>query len=177
MNLGKIAKQVLSTVAPLAATAIGGPFAPMALGILKSVLGTSEESEIEKQLVNASPETLAKLRQGEQDFKLKMRELGIQEQDLYVKDVQHARDFSVKTGIAPQLVLAGLFIGGYFLILISILSGYISPAEGVKDMALILLGVLAGEVPRIMSFFFGSSKSSQDKNVYLAAAQSINGKT
>ena len=36
---------------------------------------------------------------------------------------------------------------------------------------MILIGVLAGEVPRIMSFFFGSSKSSQDKNQYMAAAQ------
>ena len=50
------------------------------------------------------------------------------------------------------------------------LSGMISPALELKDMTLILIGVLAGEIPRIMSFFFGSTKGSSDKNAYMAAA-------
>ena len=84
--------------------------------------------------------------------------------------MQNARNLGIQTGIGPQITLAALFIGGYFIILISMLSGIISPAEGLRDMTLILIGVLAGEIPRIMAYFFGSTKGSSDKNAFMAAA-------
>ncbi len=175
MKLGKIAKQILGTVAPLVATAVGGPFGGIASKLIKSALGVDSDSEVDQILATGDPEILLKLKNAEKEMDVEMRRLGIQEQDLYLKDTQSARDLAVKTGIGPQLTLAALFVGGYFVILVMVLSGWLTPSEGLKDMAMILIGVLAGEVPRIMSFFFGTTKGSSDKNAYLAAAQSING--
>ena len=135
MNLGKIAKRVLGSVAPTIATAVGGPFGGLAASILTDVFGGQSEDEIEKQLAAGNPEALLKLKEVEKQFQAKMRELDISEQDLYLKDIQSARVMAVKTGVAPQVTLAALFIGGYFIILIMVLSGYLTPTEALKDMA------------------------------------------
>lgn len=169
MKLGKMAKQLLGSVAPLIGGAIGGPYGAAAGSFIKKALGTDDESEIEAQLASASPETLVKIKQADLDFKVQMEELGIQKEEIFLKDTQSARNMAINTSLTPQIILAAAFIGGYFIILILLLSGVISPADAVRDMALILLGVLAGEVPRIMSFFFGTTKSSGDKNQMIAA--------
>jgi hypothetical protein len=59
-------------------------------------------------------------------------------------------------------VLAGVFIVGYFALIGFILIKVIPPEN--KDIALILFGTLTAGVSAILSYFFGSSKSSADKN-------------
>ena len=120
-------------------------------------------TQVEQLLVSGDPNALAALKQGEQDFLVEMRKLGIEEESLHQKDRASARTMATNTTIVPQMVLGTLFIGGYFIILWALLTGQITLAEAVKDMAFILIGVLTGEVPRIMAFFFGSSTGSKSK--------------
>ena len=58
------------------------------------------------------------------------------------------------------LVAIGLFVVIYLLI-------RIATPTGNKDALLILLGVLAGAFTSVVSYFFGSSKGSADKNELL----------
>lgn len=61
--------------------------------------------------------------------------------------------------------LAALFVVGYFCLIAFVLVKVI-PAEN-KDIALMLFGTLTAAVASIISYFYGSSKSSADKNEML----------
>ena len=64
----------------------------------------------------------------------------------------------------PQIALSVLFITGYFAVLWMLLSGEIMIQENIRDVSIVLLGILAREVSSIMSFWFGSSSGSKDKD-------------
>jgi len=174
VKLGKIARHVLGSVAPTIARTLGGPFGNLAAAALEGIFPGDSQAKIEQQLANANPDTLLKLKQAEQDFQIRTQELGLTEQQLFLEDVQESRLLAREKGMAPHMTLTALLIGGYFAIFMAVLSGYVSPAEGLKDIALILLGVLAGEVPRIMAWWFGSTNGSSDKNQYMAAIAALN---
>ena len=177
-KLGKAAGGILKAIVPTLATAVGSPvLGGLASSVLEAAFPGDSKAEIEKKIAEGSPETLLALRKAEQDLEIRMEELGLEREALYVGDVQDSREHVDRTGVAPHITLTILFVGGYFLIFLAVLSGYMKPAEGLKDMALILLGVLAGEVPRIMAWWFGSTKGSADKNKYMASiAELRNGK-
>lgn len=165
MNLGKIAKKILGTVAPMAATAIGGPFAPLAMNVIKGVLGEDDESIIEQQIASSDPEVLAKLRTAEAEFNVKMRELDITEQDLYLKDVQDARALAKATSIWPQLTLTFVAIFAFGAVLyVLVLQSQIIPPEN-KDLVIFLVGQLSTFTGMGFSFFLGSSKGSKEKTL------------
>lgn len=62
-------------------------------------------------------------------------------------------------------ILAAVFVVGYFCLIGFVLMRVI-PAEN-KDIALMLFGTLTAAVASIISYFYGSSKSSADKNELL----------
>ncbi len=164
MNIGKIAKGILKSVAPMVATAIGGPVAPMALNVLKGVLGTDDESLIEQQIAEASPETLAKLREADQMFRARMRELDIQEQDLYLQDTQDARGTAVKFGtFMPQLLLTFVAIVGFSGLLYALVVKAVVIPEESRTIVMLLVGQLSTFVGMGYAFFLGSSKGSKEK--------------
>jgi hypothetical protein len=169
VKIGKVAQHVLGSVAPTIARTLGGPFGNLAAQALEAIFPGDSQAKIEQQLANATPDLLVKLKDAEHQFKIRTQELELTEEQLFLEDVQDSRLLAREKGLAPHMMLTALFIGGYFAIFMAVLSGYVAPAEGLKDMALILLGVLAGEVPRIMSWWFGSTKGSSDKNQYMAA--------
>lgn len=153
-------KNMLGTVAPMLGTAIGGPFGAMAGKMLGSALLDDEDAtdaQIEQALMNASPETILKVKQAELNLTATMKELGIKEQDLHLKDRQNAREMAVKTSLVPQMVLSAVFITGYFTILV--LMG-IYPEFKVDPMT---FGIITVSIPVIMQFWFGSSQGSKTK--------------
>ena len=168
---GKIAKQVLGTVAPMAATAIGGPFAPLAMNIMKSVLGTEDESLIEQQIASSDPDTLLKLREVDNQLRTRMRELDIEEQDLHVKNTQGARDLAKATSVWFQFALTVVAMFAFGLLLyVLIIKGQVIPTEN-KDIAIFLTGQLSGFVALGYNFFLGSSKGSKESKDIAATLQ------
>ena len=71
----------------------------------------------------------------------------------------------MKTKNIFMYLLATVFIVGYFTLIAFILIRVI-PADN-KDIALMLFGTLTAGVAGILNYFFGSSKSSSDKNEML----------
>ena len=165
MKLGKIAKQVLGTVAPLVGTALGGPFGGIAGKVLSTALGTEDPKEIDKRIVAGDPEAMAALKKAETQFDATMRELDIQEQDLYLKDVQDARSMAEKMGIWPQFsIVSALTI--LIAAVIAALFMY-KPPDSTENVLFLVLGSLVNAWTGSIAFFVGTTKSSQDKTKQL----------
>lgn len=64
--------------------------------------------------------------------------------------------------------IAALTVLGFFMIVGGLL--FVSPElpEGIKDMVLILLGAVVALTKDVYGFFFGSSRSSDDKDRVIA---------
>lgn len=169
--LGKL-KNIVGAVAPALGAVIGtaNPLAGMAIKTITNALGVNNAREAVEMLEN-NPDAILKLKTAEMDFETRMRELGIEEQTLYVEDVQDARTL-FKTNIWPQIVLSAAFIIGYFFLMYLFLTsldvdGF---SEWQKGIVGTLIGVLTAAVIKIVDFWFGSSAGSKDKTAKLGVA-------
>lgn len=159
-------KDLVKSVAPTIGAALGGPMGGMATKFLaEKLLGdpSAAQDKIEDFVLSASPEKMLELKKLDVDFKTRMRELDVDVFKLEVQDKASAREL-FKINIWPQIVLSAMFIGGYFFVLYGLLDGTITIQEAIKDVALLLIGLLTREVPTIMQFWFGSSMGSKEKD-------------
>jgi hypothetical protein len=166
-------KAIVGAVAPALGTALGGPLAGLAVSAISDALlgkPNGTEGEISAALVAGGPDALLKLKQADQAFSVRMRELDIDLERLHQGDRASAREREAKTGDSwtPRL-LAGLVTVGFFGVL-----GYLltegKPETG-GDALLVMLGALGGAWASIISYYFGSSASSAEKNALLARKQ------
>jgi hypothetical protein len=175
-TLGTVAKQVLGTVAPTLLTALGGPFGALAGAALHLAMGTGgDEKAVDTQLAGATQDTLLKVKQAEIDFKAKIAELGIQEEQLAYADLADARQMQMTTRDPTVARLAWLVIGGFLLISLAELVAMVLWPERVKllpEAAWLLigsvLGYLANESKQAGAFYFGSSAGSQAKDATIS---------
>ena len=66
----------------------------------------------------------------------------------------------------PQYLLGGLISIGFFVSIYLI--AIVAIPEANKEAALMLLGALSAKFADVVSYYFGSSKSSSDKNAMIA---------
>lgn len=173
LKLSDKAKNVIKVVAPTLGAALGGPLGGMAGQILGGLVGGNAK-DLEDALLTQAPETMLALRKAEQEFQLKLTELGVEEERIAMADRASARDMA-KTDMRAQMWLSGLFVGGYFTIFLAVASGTIEPAPGQQRTIDMLLGMLATGIPMVMSFWFGSTAGSAAKNQLLANSRPDNG--
>ena len=163
------AKQVLSAIAPTLGTAIGGPFGALAGTLVSAALGTSanDDKATDSALLNASPDTLLKLKQAELDFQAHMRELGIGEEKLVYDDMANARAREISVRDYTPAVLSYLITLGFFgTLCFMLING--KPAQG-GDALLVMLGSLGTAWAGVIAYYFGSSQGSRNKEATLAA--------
>jgi hypothetical protein len=159
-------KNLIAKVAPTVGAAIGGPFGGIAGKFIQETLGVDSE-QAAYDLIKHDPNALLELKKTELEFTKFMRQADIDEKALENENTASARGlFSVN--IWPQITLSGTFILGYFCILYLVMSGTILPPTDLRETMILLLGVLAAEVPRIMNFWFGSSLGSREKTERIA---------
>jgi hypothetical protein len=167
MNLGKL----LGSVAPLLATAIGGPVGGLAVQVLGEALGISEptQDKVEKAFASGSMtgDQVAAVRQAEIRLKQRSEELGIDLEQIHAKDRESARQMQIQTKSRIPAVLAILITIGFFGVLGGMLSGQLQ-ASGNNEALLILLGALGAAWGAVVNFYFGSSAGSAAKNEMLA---------
>ena len=154
-------KTIVSTVAPTMAAALGGPFAGVAMNaICSALLGkevtNADESILADAVLTANPTTLVKLKKADQEFKLKMHQLD-------VDDRKSARDLATTVGMMPQVMLSVIYTIGYFYLIYGLGSGTINIPENVEQQFTILLGIMTAAQAQIMNFWFGSSSGSKAK--------------
>ncbi len=159
-------KGLLGGIAPTIATALGGPLAGGAVKYLSnSLLGKEDatEEELSLALQSASPESIAKIKEIDNKYKIEMKKLDVDIEGMAFKDTADARKMATNTSMLPQITLSATFIVGYLLILYALIGGAVKIQPDVKDMVLLLLGLITREIPTIMQFWFGSSHGSKNK--------------
>lgn len=163
-------KKLVGAVAPGLATALGGPLAGVAVSAISDkLLGKPDGTEVEvaAAIATGGADALAKLREAEQAFTVRMRELDIDVERVHQADRANARDLAAKTGdVWTPRLLAFLVTGGFFGVLSWLLIGG-KPATG-GDALLVMLGALGGAWGSIIAYYYGSSSGSAAKTEMLA---------
>ncbi len=160
---------IVRTVAPGIATALGGPLAGLATrAISETLLGKPDGSakDIETALLGASPETMLKLKEANNNFALEMEQLGVDLAEIEADDRASARKREMTIRDRTPALLSSLVFAGFFGILAALL--FITIPEKSITPLNIMLGSLATIVVQIAAYYFGSSKGSSDKNRTIA---------
>lgn len=158
-------KKVVSSVAPTLATALGGPFAGVATkAIATKLLGreAADENEVAEAVFNASPEQLVKLKELDLEFKKQMADVGVQLERIEAEDRASARARQVALKDHTPTALGGVIIVGFLgAVWFVCTQPILSTAQPVVMAMLGTLGTLATTV---ISFYFGSSTGSRNKD-------------
>lgn len=161
MNLGQTALQVLKTVAPTIALAVGGPFGPIAAAAIHTALGTGDDKAADLALSGVTPDQLLALKKAESDFTEQMKGLDISEESLRFADTANARSREIAVKDNTVEYLAYGVTAGFFGVL-AFLLWYGKPQSG-GDVMLVLVGSLGTAWTSIISYFYGSSAGSAAK--------------
>ena len=168
--------KIVGAVAPTLATAIGGPLGGMAMQVVSSVLGLptdSSEKDVEKALKQATPEQLLALKQADNDFAVRMKELDIDLERIAASDRDSARRREAQVRDWMPRVLAFVVVAGFMATVFLVLLGYV---DGMKDPLMAtttgtIIGVVSAKCEQVVAYYFGSSSSSQQKTQMLAGSQ------
>lgn len=167
---------LVRTVAPSIASAVGGPLAGMATrAISEALLGKPDgtEHELAEAAAKATPEQLLALKNAEQEFAVRMRELDIDLERIAGADRNSAREREVKTGDWMPRVLAFIVVGGFMFTVFLVLMGYV---DGMKDPLMAttvgtLIGFVSAKCEQVVAYYFGSSAGSKAKDELIKGGQ------
>jgi len=163
MDLSKIGG-LLGQIAPTIATAIGGPVAGMAVKALAGALGLSEgasSDDVQTALLSASPEQLSAIKKIDADFKVQMKQLDINLEEIAAGDRKSARQMMVQTGVQTPAVLSYSVIIAWVFIQYYLFTTVIDPS--MRELIARVLGTLDGALMLVLSFWFGSSNQTGEK--------------
>lgn len=162
-------KQLVGSVAPALATALGGPLAGMATKAISSaVLGkdSGSEMEITEAIIAGGPDTLLKLKEADQSFSVEMKKLDINLEEISAKDRDSARRREIETKDNAPKILAAVIVTGFFAVLGVI--AFVPLPAGAQAPVNILLGSLTALLLQVGNYYFGSSAGSSKKNEMMA---------
>ncbi|MFT6668658.1 MAG: hypothetical protein ACJAVZ_000104 [Afipia broomeae] len=169
MSKGNKIKDILATVAPTVATALGGPLAGVATrAIAGKILGRDDASveEVEAAVAAASGTDLVKLKELEYEFKAQLKDADIQLERISADDRASARDRQARMKDWTPSVLGLAIIIGFFGVLAYIFR-FGLPDQG-SEVLLIMVGALGTMTSQVGNFFFGSSAGSKSKDAIIS---------
>jgi len=158
--------QALMGIAPTIASALGGPFAGLAVNTIKKATGLEGEVDLEAAITAGDPEVLLALKSAEQQFELELEKLGLEKERLEYDDRKDARARQMATKDKTPAILTGIALTFFFGLTVAVLynAGIV---EAHESFVMYLFGVASGWVTQGMSFHLGSSKGSKDKTEIL----------
>ena len=169
-------RELVRTIAPTLGTALGGPLGGAAGAVLAKALGTPDASDktLGAALAGATPDQLLAIQKAEQEFELKLRELGFENLEalerIAADDRANAREREVRAGDSwTPRVLAGIVICGWLGIQWFLLT-HIVPAD-MREIVVRCLGTLDLAVGLVLGYYFGSSAGSAVKTDILAGGK------
>ena len=152
---------ILKGVAPVLATAVAGPAGGAAVGWIASKLGIPDDTI----------EGVTAALTGNPELTLKLKELDLEYAKLEAADRDSARqayaavatsEYATKLdkAVVPILALGTVTLAFLFIgILI-----FIEVAPDQQQMIIFALGFITSSAGQVLSFYFGSSQGSKDKN-------------
>lgn len=174
--------QILKTVAPTLATALGGPLAGTAVQAISNALTGKKdtpEAELEAIVNQGNPETLLKLKQEDHNFKIEMEKLGITKEELVYKDIDSARQrhMIVKDREPAYLAYLAMIVFAGLVYLVIGQAQLFADNEFAKYIIGIVIGASIGWVDKAYNFFLGSSIGSKSKTTAMIDAIERNSDT
>lgn len=174
MNIGEL----LKTLAPTVASALGGPLAGAAVAAISSIFGTNATVDaVTKVLENGAmtPEQITAIKELELKYKndeaergFKYAELEYKKLELEVADRKNARDLQSATRSVTPEVLSWLIIGATLA-----LEGYVLlngvPPQVSEFVAGRILGTLDTAFATVLAYWLGTSFSSRGKDATIAS--------
>ena len=172
-------KKALGVIAPTIASAIGSPLAGVATSALLEVFGIDGDApdaidKLATRVQYATAEDLLLMKQADQNFMVKMKELDIDLDKALISDVQSARVRD--TTLAQTLGKKNWRPDVMFLLAVLVTCGLVwvvwkDPAinEYVKGIFTLVLGRFLGYLDNIYNFEFGSTRSSKTKDDTISA--------
>jgi hypothetical protein len=161
-------KSLVKNVAPTIGTALGGPLGGLAVKFVGDALGLSEATEeaIAKALPGATAEQLAAIKQADQAFATKMKELDIDLEKVHAGDRASARQMAVIDHWTPRILTTLNQIGVYAILAMLIFKGIPKDMAG-SEAFLLIVGAILGSYTASNNFYFGSSASGRAKDEML----------
>ena len=165
-------KNVIGNIAPTIATALGGPMAGGAVKMLSSILlgkDDGTEEEIEKAISTATPEQLTKLKEIDAKYKTDMAKIGVDLEQIAADDRDSARKRQVAVqDWVPSVLGIGIMFGFFGILILLLLpnTGF-NPGDAKLQIVNIMLGSLGTMAMGVVSYYFGSSTGSKEKNILL----------
>ena len=154
----------LKTLAPTIASCLGGPLAGMAVEAVSKSLGI-DPNAVQDTINNGklTADQIASIQSAEIALKAKAQEMSLDFEQLAVQDRKSARDMQTTTKSFIPPLLALIITLGFFGILVGMMTGKVTSS----DALMLLLGSLGTAWTGVISFYFGSSASSQNKDQLL----------
>ena len=154
----------IEQLAPTIASCLGGPLAGMAVEAISKAIGVDPSAV--QDTINSGKLTadqIASIQSAEIALKAKAQEMNLDFEQLAVQDRKSARDMQTTTKSFIPPLLALIITLGFFGILIGMMTGKVTSS----DALMLLLGSLGTAWTGVISFYFGSSASSQNKDQLL----------
>ncbi|MDK3072747.1 hypothetical protein QO034_06465 [Sedimentitalea sp. JM2-8] len=161
---------IVATVAPTLATALGGPLAGVATrAIADQLLGKPDASpdEIEAAIAGATGADLVRLKEIEAKFAAEMKEAGVELERVAAMDRDSARARQVQMRDWTPTLLGLTIIVGFFGVLAWIFHSGLPERGG--EVLLIMVGALGTMTTQVNNYFFGSTKKSGEKTEIIAS--------
>lgn len=164
----------LKAVLPTVASAFGGPLAGIAATFVSQKMGldVATVDAVSKAIQGASPEQMVQLKQIDADLQKYFASLDIKLEELATTDRDSARkrESSTLDSMTPR-VLAAVVVGGFMFMVSSVLLGNV---EGLKSPAIsgivgTLIGYVSAKADQVVSYYFGSTATSRQKNELIAS--------
>ena len=165
-------KNVLGTLAPTVAAALGGPLAGVAVSAIGDLFGISEptQDKIKAAIENGqlTGEQIAGLKSLEMKLKAEEAERGFRYAELEFKDRDSARgrDADIKKAGGRNLRADAMFALAVAVIVALVWVIWKDPDinEFMKGIVTLVLGRFLGYLDNIYSFEFGTTRGSQSKD-------------
>jgi hypothetical protein len=154
----------IESIAPTIASCLGGPLAGLAVEAVSKAIGV-DPSAVQDTINSGklSADQIASIQAAEIQLKAKAQEMNLDFEQLAVQDRKSARDMQTTTKSFIPPLLALIITLGFFGILVGMMTGKVTSS----DALMLLLGSLGTAWTGVISFYFGSSASSQNKDTLL----------
>jgi hypothetical protein len=166
-------KKLLGKAAPAIASVVGtaNPVAGMALRVLGATLlknPEAKEDEVAAALATSDPATLLKLKEAEMAFTEQMAQYGLRLEEIDAGDRASARAREIALHDRTPSIIAAVVLLAFVMALVLVLNHQIPP--GMHDVAITMLGTLGAMVMTVVTYYFGSSRGSRQKDELLGQA-------
>lgn len=166
-------KKMLGTVAPwIGAAATGG--VPALVGMAAAQVGQAFGSDVKptidaigQAISGATPDQMLALKQADNDFAMKMQEMGFKNvqtlEQIAADDRASARTMHTALRDLSTPILSYLVVAAFFGSIYLLLTQAVTVQDGMRDVVMMLLGTLAAAFSQVLNFRFGTSAGSKEK--------------